>query len=100
MPDIGALEADICINYEPLSHPDAVTVATKEIGCGLFASPKYIEEHGTPRDMDDLLANHFIIAKSSHENMRRAGANCSKRRAMSSTAPIRSFLSAMRSRPE
>lgn len=67
MPDIGALEADICINYEPLSHPDAVTVATKEIGCGLFASPKYIEEHGTPRDMDDLLANHFIIAKSSHE---------------------------------
>lgn len=48
MPDIGALEADICINYEPLSHPDAVTVATKEIGCGLFASPKYIEEHGTP----------------------------------------------------
>lgn len=67
MPDIGVLEADICINYEPLSHPDAVIVATKEVGCGLFASPKYIEEHGMPRDMDDLLANHFIIAKNSHE---------------------------------
>lgn len=66
MPDIGALEADICIIMTAFPSRRG---NCRHQGNRLrpLRSPKYIEEHGTPRDMDDLLANHFIIAKSSHE---------------------------------
>ena len=67
IPDMQALEADIFLGYEIPAYPDLVLMSVKDIRCGLFATEKYIENYGRPRDMADLIKNHRICDKSNHE---------------------------------
>lgn len=67
MPNMGTLEADICIGYEAPTNPNLVLMGVKEIKCGIYASQKYIEKYGEPKDIEDMLANHRICNKDSHE---------------------------------
>lgn len=67
MPDIGVLEADICMDYEVIQHPDTVLIASKEVKGGLFASQKYLDAYGTPKNIDDLLENHRLCSKTTYE---------------------------------
>ncbi len=66
VPDMGVMEADICLDFAPPSHPDAVVIAEKPIRCGFFASRRYIEVFGRPRNVEDLMENHRICFKESN----------------------------------
>ncbi len=67
LPDMNALEADICLDYEPPSDSDLVLIRSKSVPCGLFASGKYLDKYGYPKNMEDLLENHRICDKFNHE---------------------------------
>lgn len=66
LPNMGALEADICVNYEPPANPHLVLIRSKSVPCGLFAAQKYLDKFGAPKSMDDLLENHRICDKYNH----------------------------------
>ncbi len=66
LPDMGTLEADICIDYQPPKNEDTVLMATKKLRFGLFASPRYLEEYGTPKNLRDLCNNHRICVKEGY----------------------------------
>lgn len=68
MPDIGVMEADICMDYEVIQHPDTVLIASKEVKGGLFASQKYLDTYGHPLNIDDLVENHRLCSKTTYEN--------------------------------
>lgn len=54
---------DIAIVAVKPTNPDLVIVASKEIECGLFASPEYLSRYGYPLDIEDMLKNHRIVHK-------------------------------------
>lgn len=63
LPDMGTLETDICIDYQPPQNQDTVLIAAKKVRFGLFASQKYLDEFGTPKNLRDLCNNHRICIK-------------------------------------
>ncbi len=63
MPDVSALEVDICIGYEVPDNSDLVVIHEQKIRGGLFASEGYLETYGYPKNMEDLLENHRICYK-------------------------------------
>ena len=54
---------DIALTYETIEDNDIVLITEKHVHCGFFASPKYLAEKGYPLDIDDMVANHRLIAK-------------------------------------
>ena len=54
---------DICLCYAVPKDDDAVVVYTKEIPCGFFASKSYVQEHGRPKNFEDLVSCHKLILK-------------------------------------
>ena len=66
LPDINSLEADICISYGFPASQDMVVMHEQKIRGGLFASEKYLEMYGYPKNLDDLAENHRICYKESN----------------------------------
>lgn len=72
---ITSLTTAETLNYEEVGADLAVVfgfdensqryslVHQKTIEIGLYASPKYLNKHGYPKDMDDLLKNHRIASQ-------------------------------------
>ncbi|MCB1417867.1 MAG: LysR family transcriptional regulator [Notoacmeibacter sp.] len=55
-----ARDADIAIRMTPPQQAELVARKIADVGVGLFAAPSYLERHGTPRSMDDLLHHEFV----------------------------------------
>lgn len=54
---------DIGISYNEPKEKDVVILATKVMKCKLFASPNYLAQNGYPKDVADLVKNHWIVCK-------------------------------------
>ncbi len=58
--DLAMREADVAIRMMPPRQPDLVQRHLLSMNYSVYASPAYLERHGTPRDAEDL-NNHRII---------------------------------------
>jgi DNA-binding transcriptional LysR family regulator len=58
--DLAMREADIAIRMMPPRQPDLVQRHLLSMHYSVYASPTYLEKHGTPKSADDL-DNHRII---------------------------------------
>ena len=58
--DLAMREADIAIRMMPPRQPDLVQRHLLSMNYSVYASPAYLEKHGTPKSTDDL-DNHRII---------------------------------------
>ena len=56
--EINDEDVDFVISYIEPSGGNKVVCETREISCGFFASPRYLQEFGMPYDLEDLLSNH------------------------------------------
>jgi DNA-binding transcriptional LysR family regulator len=59
--DLLRQEADIAVR---MAEPTQQALLAKKIGdvrIGLFAHRRYLKHHGTPRDLDELVAKHALI---------------------------------------
>ena len=65
-PSIAMMETDILVDYAPPREADAVIIAEKDVRFGLFASSKYLEEFGIPKNMNDLYENHRVCYKTGY----------------------------------
>lgn len=67
--EISGSDTDIMLQYEPPAEIDGdwVLIRSKTLPCGLFASQKYLENFGMPKNVGDLLENHRICDKDNHE---------------------------------
>lgn len=68
LPNMNALEADIALSYDEPNQSDLVSICTKRVKCGLFASRKYIETHGVPKDLTEMVKKHRICDKINHRD--------------------------------
>ncbi len=61
-PDYQDLGVDFgIITHPPKKSKDFSLLYQKKISCNFFTTSKYIEKHGLPKDIKDLLENHHII---------------------------------------
>jgi DNA-binding transcriptional LysR family regulator len=59
MPNLSRREADITVVYRPPTDPD-VCVLAEDVAVGMpMASRSYIEKHGQPRTLEELLAHRY-----------------------------------------
>ena len=72
--DLPMREADVAIRMKEPSQADLVRKRLMDIRMQLFASPAYVAEHGTPRDLPDL-ANHRLLCQHIDATQVSAGAN-------------------------
>jgi molybdate transport repressor ModE-like protein len=61
--DLSKRDADIALRLARPKQPGLVARRYGTLGFGLFASPSYLEVHGTPRRLQDL-AKHQLISAS------------------------------------
>lgn len=66
--DCPDVKADICLSVERPKDDSWVSVAEKNIFCGLYASRLYLKKHGMPKDYGDLINSHRICSRNSSEN--------------------------------
>lgn len=59
--DLSMREADVAIRLAPPRQPDLIQRFLMTMRYRVYASPAYLEAHGTPRQPDDL-ADHDIVA--------------------------------------
>ena len=60
-PNLHCEDWDIAITYSVPEDSDLVIVFQKEIPCGFFASPAYLDKFGQPKDVSDMQKNHRIL---------------------------------------
>ena len=67
-PKLDNMAYDITITDSRPTSPNVSVMREISVGCGFFASPEYIREHGQPLDFKDMLRNHRILttANSAH----------------------------------
>jgi DNA-binding transcriptional LysR family regulator len=58
--DLPMREADVAIRMKEPSQADLIRKRLMNIKMQLFATPEYLETHGTPETMDDLSAHRLI----------------------------------------
>ena len=58
-----AEDIDIAITTKEINNNDVVSITSKKVYCGFFATSQYLAQHGYPVDIDDLIKNHRLIAK-------------------------------------
>lgn len=63
--DLPMREADVAIRMKEPSQADLVRKRLMDIRMQLFASPSYLEKHGTPTSLTDLLEHRVICQNSS-----------------------------------
>lgn len=59
--DLLAGDADVAVRLFAPEQLDLIATKIGEVPLGLYASRQYIDERGTPRDLDDLIAHHSLI---------------------------------------
>lgn len=62
-PDMSNLGYDISLSYSVPKGDDLVVITKRETPCCFYASKSYIENHGCPQTMDDILTNHRLVLK-------------------------------------
>ncbi len=67
VPDFSRREADVALL--PFIHDDSELLAEKllTLNLGLFASPDYLLQHGTPKTVEDL-KDHQLISYGDHDH--------------------------------
>ena len=58
--DLPMREADVAIRMKEPTQSDLIRKRLMQIRMRLYASPKYLAEHGTPRTMDDMTQHRLI----------------------------------------
>jgi len=71
--DLPMREADVAIRMKEPTQADLIRKRLMNIRMRLFATPKYLEEHGAPLTMDDM-ATHRLICQSAGTAQVAAGA--------------------------
>lgn len=79
-PKLDDMAYDIGITYDEPSSQDVVILYRHLVKCAFFASPDYLDKHGYPHDMNDMLEKHRLVSKSTNcnyikgwkENLRKA----------------------------
>jgi len=59
--DLGMREADVAIRTSKPTQPDLVQRHLITINSHAFAAPAYLEQHGTPRTVDDLDHHQLVV---------------------------------------
>jgi DNA-binding transcriptional LysR family regulator len=70
--DLPMREADVAIRMKEPSQADLVRKRLMTVRMGLYASPEYLEKHGTPERMEDM-ADHRLICQNSDSDQVGAG---------------------------
>lgn len=68
MPSFIHREADVSISYAPPRDFEPIKSKEYKLKFGLFASQKYINDYGVPKDLDDLIKNHRICDRKEYNN--------------------------------
>ncbi len=58
--DLPMREADVAIRMKEPTQSDLIRKRLMQIRMRLYASPKYLAEHGTPKTMDDMTQHRLI----------------------------------------
>ena len=58
--DLPMREADVAIRMKEPTQSDLIRKRLMQIKMRLYASPKYLAEHGTPKSMDDMTQHRLI----------------------------------------
>ncbi|WP_085783966.1 LysR family transcriptional regulator [Candidatus Nucleicultrix amoebiphila] len=66
-PDLDLCEADVIIHPHIPNQTNYIQRPLLTVHMGLFASPQYLETHGTPKSLEDL-SNHHLIGYGYHLN--------------------------------
>ena len=59
--DLGMRESDVAIRFHAPHQPDLIQRSLAMVHYHLYASPSYIEQHGTPDSVEDL-DNHNVVS--------------------------------------
>ena len=70
--DLPMREADVAIRMKEPSQADLVRKRLMTVRMGLYASPEYLEKHGTPERMEDM-ADHRWICQNTDSDQVGAG---------------------------
>ncbi|KZX96957.1 MAG: LysR family transcriptional regulator [Sulfitobacter sp.] len=70
--DLPMREADVAIRMKEPSQADLVRKRLMTVRMGLYASPEYLEKHGTPERMEDM-ADHRLICQNTDSDQVGAG---------------------------
>lgn len=62
-PDMSNLAYDISLSYHIPKGEDLVVITERKTPCGFYASKTYLENHGYPQSLDEILDNHRLILK-------------------------------------
>ena len=65
-------EADVAIRMKEPSQADLIRKRLMTVRMGLYASPEYLKEHGTPRTMEDM-SDHRLICQNTDSDQVGAG---------------------------
>ncbi len=60
-PHLHSNEWDIAISFSEQQSDNLIMSYSRKIKCGFFTSLKYIDNFGTPKDLDDIKKNHLVI---------------------------------------
>ncbi|MEN8833355.1 LysR family transcriptional regulator [Pacificibacter sp.] len=71
--DLPMREADVAIRMKEPSQADLIRKRLMNIRMRLFATQKYLDEHGVPENLDDL-GNHRLISQNPNSAQVSAGA--------------------------
>ncbi|MGY3581973.1 DNA-binding transcriptional LysR family regulator [Bradyrhizobium sp. USDA 4341] len=69
--DVLRLEADVSVQLDPPTQPDAKRAKIAKLHVMPFVSPAYVELYGMPKDEADVMANHRVVqqeAQQTHGN--------------------------------
>ncbi len=58
--DLAMREADVAIRFNEPKQPDLIQRPIGPMRNDIYASPEYLQEHGTPKSLEDL-ANHNLV---------------------------------------
>ena len=67
-PNIYARETDIAIVYKEPINSRSVIISKHNVIFGLFASTEYVAKKGFPKDLEDLLENHYICDRQEYKS--------------------------------
>ena len=92
--DLPMREADVAIRMKEPSQADLIRKRLMNIRMRLYASPTYLEEHGTPQTMDDF-GTHRLICQQTGAAQVMAGATLSQdlsNRPLASTLHVNNYF--------
>ncbi|NHO31507.1 LysR substrate-binding domain-containing protein [Acetobacter fallax] len=64
--DLGMREADVAVRMHAPRQPDLIQRHLADFPLAVFASPRYIEQHGQPATLEDLSAHNLVAFGGYH----------------------------------